>query len=170
MEVKAGHFVKIYYKHFNSSVYDTFWYPGGTSFSKVLSANNSYKCRTWMTSRGGTYLGSIYVRRCRWPFLPLWQWSSLCWIQGRRNKGAEEGGDHLPPYFGRSFNQGWGGLKAHHTTCPPSGFSDLPTALALVHTKSFFHKGVLISEGILALVPLPIKPAKSLPRAENLNR
>ena len=31
-------------------------------------------------------------------------------------------------------------------------------------------KGDLISESILTLVPLPIKVAKSIPRAENLNK
>ena len=35
--------------------------------------------------------------------------------------------------------------------------------------RAFFGKGGLISEGILNLVPLPTKSAKSLPGAENLN-
>ena len=41
----------------------------------------------------------------------------------------------------------------------------------LKHNKRYFHnKGGLISEGIVTLVPLPVKSAKSLPLANSLNK
>ena len=81
-----------------------------------------------MTSRGGTYLGSIYV--------VVADHSCHCGndhhcveFRAVGTRKQRKGVITSPHILADHLTMG-GGLKAHHTTCPPSGFSDLPTALA----------------------------------------